>query len=333
MGQRRRRRRRVGLAAIVAAALALTGCTGARSDFAQQFRGDPAIAELELTTGDNMPFTDGVRATVTLSNDLDHPETADLLTRMGAFIRDHDDEPVRVTVHSGKIAMPVFGDDAVTAGTLSAASDIAADPVSTQVSLYGDSQDTRVTSVSLVVQPDFAGAFALARSAPERLAELAGPGGAYVSVRDAGSAIRLEGPPGQWLDDTESAWALVSASFPVIGVRGDEDEVSLILANESDVPGAQAVVHAATPPSTMPIRFGSPLVQLGLNGTGDEVRAMLAQLDAPTRALIHLVWTTDTRAVFRVANEADVATLENALALLPDDARGGLSVEVEVEKS
>ncbi|MDR2294624.1 MAG: hypothetical protein LBE05_05420 [Microbacterium sp.] len=332
MGQRRRRRR-VGLAAIVAAALALTGCTGARSDFAQEFRGDPAIAELDLTTGDNMPFTDGVRATVTLSHDLDHPETADLLTRLGAFIRGHEDEPVRVTVHTEKITIPVFGDDAVTAATLSAASDIAADPVSTRVSLYGDSQDTLVTSVAVLVEPDFAAAFTLARSAPERLAGLGGPNGAYVSVSDSGMAIRLEGSPGQWLDDTDSAWARVSAAFPVTGVRGDEEEISLILANESDVAAAQELIHAATPPPTMPIRFGSPLVQLGLGGTGDEVRAMLAQLDAPALALIRLVWTTDTRAVFRVAKEGDVATLESALALLPDDARGGLSVEVEVEKS
>lgn len=331
MGQRRRW---AGIAAIVTAALALTGCSGARSDFAQEFRGDPAIAELELTTGDNMPFTDGVRAEVTLSHDLTHEDTTHLLERFGAFIRDHDDEPVRVTVTvpAGNITIPVFGDDAATTAAVSAATELAADPLVTSIALSGTSQEGRVTSVGIVIEPDLATAFALARSAPERLAQLAGPGGAYVSVSDSGSAIRLEGAPGQWLDDAESSWAQVNPSFPVIGVRGDKDRITLILQNEADVPGAQAIVRAAAPPPAIAVTFGSPLVQLGQNGTGDEVRVMLTQLDAPTLALIQLVWTTDTRAVFRAANNADAAVLESALAQLPDEARGGLKVEVDVEE-
>ncbi|MFK4789516.1 hypothetical protein [Microbacterium sp. ZW T5_56] len=334
MGQGRRRTRWAGIGAIVAAALALTGCTGARSDFSQEFRGDPAIAEMELTTGDNMPFTDGVRAEVTLSHDLAHADTAELLTRLSAFIREHGDEPVRVSVTApaGDITLPVFGDDAVTAAAVTAASDIAADPLVTNVTLRGPSQDSRITGVGIVIEPDLATAFALAHSAPERLAPLAGPGGAYVSVSDSGLAIRLEGAPGQWLDDTESSWAQVNPAFPVIGVRGDQDRITLILENEADVPGAQAIVQAVAPPPLIPVHFGSPLVQLGQNGTGDEVRVMLAQLDAPTLALIRLVWTTDSRAVFRAANDADAATLERALAQLPEEARGGLEVEVDVEK-
>ncbi|WP_433676978.1 hypothetical protein [Microbacterium gorillae] len=332
MRQGRRRTRWAGIAAVLAATLALTGCTGARSDFANEFRGDPAIAELELTTGDNMPFTDGVRAKVTLSHDLTHEDTATLLPRLGAFIREHSDEPVQVSVLTDTVTMSVFGDDAVTAAAVSAAAEIAADPMVTSLTVHGASQDTRVTGVSVWVEPDIGAAFAVAHSAPERLAALAGPGGVYVSVADTGSAIRLEGDPGHWLDDTESAWSLVSPAFPVTGVRGDQDGITLTLARESDVAGAQALIRASTPPLTLPVTFASPLVLIGRNGTGDEARIMLAQLDAPTLALIRFVWTTDTRTVFRAANDADAVALERALAQLPEEARGGLSVEVDVEK-
>lgn len=334
MASARRRNRRIGAAWFLAGVLALTGCvsSGARGDFAREFRNDSAIAELELTTGDNMPFTDGVRATVTATDAVDSPAFADLVTRLSTFIRRHPDEPVLVTVITDDVTVPVFGDDTVNTGVLDAAAQIVADDAVQSVELTTSSDHDVITSVSVVMTADIAAAFAVARSSSERIEPVAASAGAQVTVQDSGSAVRISGVPGRWLEDAETAWTVVSAASAVTGVRADATRIVLTLGDETDVPSAQRAMHQTDAAFETPIAFESPLVRLGLGGTGDDVRVMLAALDDGSRDLISYVWTDASRAEFSVASEDEIAPLQAALDDLPAAARGSMPVTVSVAR-
>lgn len=326
-----RRRVRVGFAWLLIAGLVLTGCAGgARADFAQQFGSDPMIDELELTTGDNMPFTDGVRATVTLSEEIAAGEVSDLLARFSVFMREHSDEPVTITVHADAVTAPVLGAEADTLQAWETASAIAQIPGVESAGLSASPDGDRVTGAVVVISPEVDIAFAVARSTLDALAPHAAR--PHLTVEDAGTAVRLSGVPGRWLDDAEEAWMRVNAVFPITGVRADAERITLTLADEEDAGGAQALIPRAEPAFQTPILFESPLVLLGLGGTGDEARLMLSGLDEETRSLVRFVWSNDVRAEFRVASAADAAALEAALAALPEAARGGLEVTVAVEQ-
>lgn len=275
-----------------------------------------------------MPFTDGVRATVTVSDALSEEEMAELLSRFSAFTRDHSDEPVAITVREGAITLPVFGDASVTLQARDAASALGAEPDVESVSLSATSDSEQITGVSVQVSPDLDAAFSVARSAPERLAPLAARSRLHLTVKDAGTSVRISGVPGRWLDEAEAAWTMVSAAFPVSGVRADTDALTLTLVDEADAAGAQALVARADPAFQTPIRFASPIVLLGLNSTGDKARLMLNELDADTRDRIRYVWSNDVRAEFSVATTDDVATVKAALSALPQASRGGLEVSV-----
>ncbi|MFK4761055.1 hypothetical protein ACI3KS_09000 [Microbacterium sp. ZW T5_45] len=333
MTSARRRRRRSGAAWFLAGVLALTGCvsSGARGDFAREFRSDSAIAELELTTADNMPFTEGVRATLTATDGLDSPSFADLVTRLSAFIRQHPDEPVLVTVSSENVTVPVFGDDGMNTGILDAAADIAGGDGVESVEFTTSEQD-EITGVSVVINADIAAAFAMTRSSSERVATIGSPTGVHVTVNDSGTAVRISGVPGRWLDDAEIAWTIVSAASVVTGVRADDTRVILAVGDEADVPSAQNAMRETDAVFETPIAFESPLVLLGLGGTGDDVRTMLAALDDESRGLIRYVWTDASRAEFSVASDADIAPLQDALDALPTSARGGMPVTVSVAR-
>lgn len=321
------------LTLLVAAVLTLTACAGgARADFAQQFRGDPAIEEFELTTGDNMPFTDGVRATVALREDLSDDEATALLSKFSAFVRDHSDEPVQITVREGTITIPVFGTESVTLQAREAAFAIATEFGVDSIALSATTDSERISGVSVEVSSDLHTAFSAARSAPERLLPLTAPAGPHITVKNADSTVHISGVPGRWLDDAEVSWTLVSAAVPISGVRAGADEVRFTLADEADAAEAQALIARAESAFQTPITFASPLVLLGLNGTGDEARLMLSELDDNTRSLILSVWSNDARAEFSVATADDVAGVEAALATLPASSRGALEVTVVVSR-
>ncbi|UOQ56220.1 hypothetical protein MUN78_11020 [Leucobacter allii] len=305
--------------ALLAPLLAGCGGDGARGDFARTFGGDPEIAGFELSTADNMPFTGGVSADVDARAGASETELHGLVERLSGFVREHEDVGAVITVRADAITVPVFAETESSSAALAAALALAADDRVATVGLAAADGEDRITSAGLRLA-EAAGvdaAFALALDAPELLAEAAEDAVPWLSVRDAETAVRIQGRPGPWLETARSTWTTVAGALETTAISAEPERIDLTLADESDVAAATALVDAMPSQTAIPVVFSSPLVALGLNATGTSLRTLFAGLDPADRALVRTSWTDDAEASMRLASIDDAGTLARALATVP----------------
>ncbi|MWV49442.1 hypothetical protein GRS96_09170 [Rathayibacter sp. VKM Ac-2803] len=312
---RRRRNALTGLVAI--AALLLTGCAldSPRSDFSRSFGGDEAVADLELSTVDNMPFTGGVSAEVSVRDDVSDPDLLALVDRLSAFAAARPADKVRIVVVAKDLTLPVSRDSDLAARTTVAAIELRDDDRVASVALTPADDDDRVSGASLILsaEADAVAAFTLAEDAPRVLGEAAAP---YVTVQSRDRATLVRGVPGPWLDDAERMWTAVSGAVAATAFRAEPGRLEVSLAGEDSL--APAALAAAEAPEDLVVVFSSPRVALGAGATGDPVRALLAALPAEPSAAVGSVWTDDDRAVFAVDSVDEARLVASAVSGRPE---------------
>ncbi|MCM6764084.1 hypothetical protein NB037_16845 [Rathayibacter sp. ZW T2_19] len=316
---RAQRSRKRGLAALaLTAVLLLAGCSGDsfRADFARTFGSDEAVADLELSTVDDMPFTGGVSAEVVAREDLDEAGLQALAGRLSAFASQRPVGDVRVVLDAEGLSLPVSGDPDLTDGRIAAALELRDDARVSSVALTADDSDDRVSGLSLFLS-DRATAedlFALARNTPDLLPDAAP---VHVSVQSSDRSALVSGDPGEWIGAAEGTWAAVSTVVPASGFRAVPERLEVTLADEDDLAAAESASAASGGPA---VAFSSPLVALGDSGTGVAARVVLAALAPEILADVRSVWTDDDRLRLAVDSADRAAAVAEAVSATPGSA-------------
>lgn len=316
---RAERMRRGGISVLVlTAVLLLAGCSGDsfRADFARTFGSDEAVADLELSTVDNMPLTGGVSAEVVARDGLDDDDLRALAHRLSAFASKRPAGDVRVVLDAEGLSLPVSGDSDLSEGRIAAALELRDDPRVSSVALASDDSDDRVSGLSLLLAGSATARdlFALARDAPDLLPD-AGP--VHVSVQSSDRSELVSGDPGRWIDAAERTWSAVSAAVPVTGFRAAPDRLEVTLSREDDLAAAES---AAAPTGGPAVAFSSPLIAVGDGASGDSARALLAALAPEVLAQIRSVWTDDDRPRFAVDSADRAVAVAEAASATPGSA-------------
>jgi hypothetical protein len=323
MGEMIRPTRRFGAigTVVVLAAMLLTGCSGSslHADFRAAFAGDDAVAGFELSTADNMPFTDGLSADVRARHTASADELRALADRLSGFARDHAGDEVRITVEAEDVTVPVFADAAISADTMTSALDLRDDDRVDSVAFTTSAGQQRVTGASLHLAEGGVeraiAAFDLARSVPVMLDDVAGGSSLHLTIR-ADEAVKIDGIAGTWIDDVERAWTAVSSAVPTTGLRAEPGRVEVMLATETDLDTARALSETVT--DDLVIVFASPLVALGANASGNSVRALLHALEPANVTGVRSVWTDDERAELFADSVEQADALAAASSSLPE---------------
>ncbi|NQX06268.1 hypothetical protein HQQ82_15755 [Rathayibacter sp. VKM Ac-2856] len=256
---RQGRTRGPGAAALVlTTVLLLTGCSGDsfRADFARTFGSDEAVADLELSAVEDMPFTGGVSAEIVAREDLADADLTALAGRLSSFASTRPAGDVRILLDARDLTLPVSGDADLTSGRIAAALALRDDPRITALALAADDSEDRISGLSLFLADGAtaADAFALARSAPALLPDTPAP---HVSVQSADRALLVSGTPGPWLDDADRLWTAISAAVPATGVRADPEHLDVTLASAADLPAATSAA-ASVPAGAFTVAFSTP---------------------------------------------------------------------------
>ncbi len=309
--------------------LLLAACSGdsVRGDFARTFSENPAVAGFELSTADNQAFTGGLSADVDVRPDASDDAFRSLVNQLSAFAAERSGTEVHITVHTPSISLPVFPSATTTAAITDAAHNLLAVPGVESVEFVAASDEERISAVTLDLSlpspTDFTAAFALAREAPDRLAEIATASGPHITLRDPAAHFTVQGPPGMWWSNAEAALLGLTDPAPaaaVTGVRASSDGIIIMLDDESEVAAATARLAEQALANDYPVAFASPLVSLGPDATGAPARALLNGLGDDDRALIESIWTDDARATFSAASPADAEALASAISAQPESA-------------
>lgn len=323
MGDTIRPMRRFGAigAVVVLAAMLLTACSGSalHADFRAAFAGDDAVGGFELSTADNMPFTDGLSAEVRARDGASADELRALADRLSGFARGHAGDDVRITLAAEDMTVPVFADAEISADTVASALELRDDDRIDSVTVTGRTGPDQVTGVSLHLTESgaaaAAAAFDLARSVPVLLEDLVGGSSLHLTIR-ADESVKIDGIAGAWIDDVERAWTVVSTAVPTTGLSAEPGRVEVVLAAETDLATAQSL--AATLTGELAVVFASPLVALGADASGESVRVLLQALEPAHVTEVRSVWTDDRRAVFFVDSVRRAPALAAAVSSRPE---------------
>lgn len=297
----RRSPRRAAHAVVLLAVLSLAGCTGdgEAAAFERAFRGDAAVQSVDLTSGDNQPFSGGVSGEVIARDDIRDEEFTALAARIGDYTRENG-ERMR-----GRVSLVADGFGVLIVGNA------AADEAATRLLLVlrGDDRVDAVTieeSALSVVAVGAGEAVDVARDLPASLNGAVSERVRFVSVRTDDRAVDLAGAPSS-LRSALALWDAVGASVPLSGIRlRDTGDLTLTLAREADLDRARDAAGAA------PVRFASELIRLG-DSDGGTARSLVARLDASVLARISSVWASDTRLQIAVRTAADAVSLAPAI--------------------
>lgn len=318
----RRRYAAIGVVGLITVSL-LTACSGSalHGDFRAAFAGDDAVEAFELSTADNMPFTEGLSAEVRARDTASGDELVALVDRLSEFAREHDADDVRITVEAADLTVPVFADAEISAGAMARGLDLVDDDRVDSVVLSARTEAKGVTGVSIRLSEHGAGspvmAFDLARTVPVLLDDVTGGSNLHLTIA-ADDRVRIDGNAGAWVDDVEQVWQAVSNEVPVTGLRAEPGRLKLTLATEADLGAAQALSAARA--ADLVVVFASPLVLLGAEASGDSARALLGAVASADVAGVRNVWTDDDRAEFFVDSVAQATSTATALSARPESA-------------
>ncbi|GGO59593.1 hypothetical protein GCM10010910_02930 [Microbacterium nanhaiense] len=303
-GEKRGRRRRTAVATIaLGLAVLLAGCTGdgEAAAFAREFRDDPAVESMELTSHDNQPFTGGVRGDVVVRDTATDGSVSDLVGRIGDYTRANADRMRgRVTLIVDGLKTEVTGDRAVDDAHLRLLLTLRSDDRvrgasirDAAVGVYGAAADVAID---------------LARDLPA-VVERNTPGEEWLlSVRSEDGAVSLRGDSAI-LGTGVRLWDVLGSVVPLTGIRvEDTSRIEIALRHESDLPRARAAASELALANDPEVVFASDLVRLG-DSDGEDARLLLSRLEEVTRERVVYVWVSDTRMQVAVRNEDDLSAL------------------------
>ncbi|MCK2037056.1 hypothetical protein KZC51_13030 [Microbacterium sp. SSW1-49] len=306
-------------AVVAVTAVLLTACSGSalHADFRAAFAEDDAVGGFELSTADNMPFTDGLSAEVRARDGASADELVALVGRLSEFAREHDADDVRITVEAADLTVPVFADAEISTGAMARGLDLVDDDRVDSVVLSARTEAKVVTAVSIRLSDAGSpvAAFDLARTVPVLLDDVTGGANLHLTIA-AEDRVRIDGNAGVWVDGVEQVWHAVSNEVPVTGLRAEPGRLKLTLATEADLAAAQAL-SAATAVALVVV-FASPLVLLGADASGDSARTLLGAVAPADVSGVRNVWTDDDRTEFFVDSVAQATTTAAALSARPE---------------
>ena len=316
----RRRFAAIGVVGLITVSL-LTACSGSalHGDFRAAFAGDDAVEAFELSTADNLPFTDGLSAEVRARDTASGDELVALVDRLSEFAREHDADDVRITVEATDLTVPVFADAEISTGAMARGLDLVDDDRVDSVILSARTEAKGITGVSIRLADAGSpvAAFDLARTVPVLLDDVTGRANLHLTIA-AEDRVRIDGNAGAWVDDVEQVWQAVSDEVPVTGLRAEPGRLKLTLATEADLGAAQTLSAARA--ADLVVVFASPLVLLGAEASGDSARALLGAVASADVAGVRNVWTDDDRAEFFVDSVAQATSTATALSARPESA-------------
>ncbi|MEV4667615.1 hypothetical protein [Microbacterium sp. LWO12-1.2] len=312
----------IGVVGLITVSL-LTACSGSalHGDFRAAFAGDETVEDFELSTADNMPFTDGLSAEVRARDTASGDELVALADRLSEFAREHAAEDVRITIEAADLTVPVFADAEISAGAMARGLDLVDDDRVDSVILSARTEAKGVTGVSVQLAEHGAGspvlAFDLARTIPMLLDDVTGGANLHLAIV-ADDRVRIDGNAGAWVDDVEQVWRAVSNEVTVTALRAEPGRLKLTLAKEADLAAAQEL--SAATEADLVVVFASPLVLLGADASGDSARALLGAVAPADVSGVRNVWTDDDRVEFFVDSVAQARSAATALSARPESA-------------
>lgn len=301
--------------------LALTGCAsgdGVQASFNRQFSNDPAVARVDLSTVDNMPFTGGVGGTVFLRDGLSEAEVRAFAERVRGFSGQNMDDRhgprVRVDLVADGWTFPVLASATANGALLDLIYQLRADARLSSGSLGSKNYQADVDHATLVSSPA-KGMATLITDAPAAFADKGmAPSITLKSPVGEPGSFSVSGRLGPWAGSAFHAYEALSAKIPLTSFRADEAAITVTLAHESDLNTARAITHAALDPARTAVFYQSEIITLFPGARGDQARNLLAAIDADTRSHLVSVWTDDRSATLTMNSNARLQELANTVA-------------------
>ncbi|MFD5224505.1 hypothetical protein ACFWHT_02680 [Microbacterium sp. NPDC058342] len=292
-----------------AAATVLTGCAtgdGLAPAFAHEFSDDPAVAEVDVTTIDGMPFTGGVSGTVRTTADLDDGTITALVQHVRAFAAEAGADRVRIEIHTDGWSFPALLDADAGARVLDRLRALRADPRLLSGTLSAGESGSVEHLALVTTDPD---------ATISTWREGVGDEGwlpAHLAIADEQGILAIDGPPGDWADPALQVRARLEGEVALRAVEIERSSIRVRVGDEADVQRAQEIVDAAADRS-MTVSVASDLVLLAPGARGDAVRDLLAALPPPDADVVQDVWTDDVAARFTIRGRGALLPLARSL--------------------
>ncbi len=248
-GTRRSTSRVLPSAVAILIAGALAGCgsvnagTAGKRTTEREFRNDPAIESVELTSSNTLPWSGSVGGSLTARAGLSDDELAELVDRVGAFeSQKHDGASVSLQVVVDDVTLHVLPDRARNARLVAVANQLRGDTgvVSAEIEMPV-ARGARLTA--LTVSADRA--FELAAATPEPLREQADEPPVEIDVSSE-DGVSLEGVQGgTWIADAQRVWATVGLRVRVDELQATPETIDLHVADPTEVAAARQAAESA----------------------------------------------------------------------------------------
>lgn len=313
------------IAIACALSLALAGCMAGSewvSSFSREFSDDPAVASLDLTTADNMPFTGGVGGTVLLRDGLDDAQTRAIsedVRKFGEQVESPPDDPrFRITLDSDGWTFPVLADASSNSALLDLVLAFRADPRFASGEIRSADYRSTVSHVS-VTTTHTADAFTAFSEATTAFSTL-GPSAGFTITgpSDPEGSLKLSGNPGPWVQPAQQVYDALRSTVSLASFRAEESSITVTVSDESDAASAEEIAMVALDGAPLDIFVQSDLITLFPGARGTSARSVLAGLDANARDLIVGVWTDDASVSLHVDSVASAGTVAEALSHAPE---------------
>lgn len=311
----------------------LTGCMSGDAvlgSFKREFANDPAVAEVDLSSADNMPFTGGVGGTVVLRNSLDDEQLREFANRIVDFRAeidgDRDESRVRINLAVDEWTFPVLETEEANTALLDVVLALRADPRIRSGTVNAADYRTEVTHATLVAASTTAIADLISEIPAGFASEGQTPSITLRSPDGEQSAVEVSGKLGPWSLDALRGYEALQAEVPVTAFSAEETKIAVTLADERNVDVARTVTAGSFDPAQVMVFFQSDVVALSPGAHGDQAREVLAAVDDEARESIVTMWTDDHSVAFTADSIASVEHLARHIA----DALGAADFPVTV---
>lgn len=300
--------------------LALVGCVagdGVQASFTRQFSADPAVARVDLSTADNMPFTGGVGGTVFLRDSLSEAEVREFSERVREFgdqsTNDQQGSRVRIDLAVDGWEFPVLAAPAANDALLDLVYRLSADPHASSGSMSSKTYQDDISHVSVVAAATTALPSLITDAPLAFAAEGMTPSFTFKSPADEPVSVKLSGRMGPWAESAFDLYEALRAELPLTSFGAEETTTTVTLADESDLDRARSITETVAGPPPTDVFYQSDLITLYPGARGDQLRDLLAPIGAEVRAHLVSAWTDDSRAALTVTSKADLQEMARTI--------------------